>query len=84
MSVDYVQIPDTPGIAGFVAASDPTGNSQDTEELIAKDAAGAVLHTGVFVQRHGGGKLRLCLGNGQAAASIFEVDANGRVVVLEV
>lgn len=81
--LDYVLNPDTPGLTGYVAAADPTGNNQPTVELVGKNAQGEVVHSGGFIQRHGGGGLRIVRGTpGANAASVFEIASDGKIAVV--
>jgi hypothetical protein len=78
----YAQIPDTPG-TDLIQAADPTGNNQDTQQVVLRDEAGVADDSGVYVGVHGGptGLRRILLAS--RPASGWERDANGRVVVVE-
>jgi hypothetical protein len=80
MSPVYAQVPDVPG-TDLVQTADPTGNGEDTQSVVLRDAAGVADDSGVYVGQHGGGGRRILLASRPAAG--WERDANGRVVVVE-
>jgi hypothetical protein len=82
MPLLYVEDPDSPGLA-LVDAADPTGNGNDTVQIVFKDDRGDYVSSGLFIQRHAGGKLRALHGNADSAAEDnFEMTA-GRVSIVE-
>jgi hypothetical protein len=81
--IDYAPVPDVLGFVEFRDADDPTGNGQPTEEAIFKDANGAEVRSGLFLQRYAGQpKIRVVRGNpGAGAADVLVLDPDGRVSV---
>lgn len=63
--------------------ADPTGNGQDTAEVLYKKTDGSVAHLGIYVQIHGGQIMRALHGNQSGCEGSAELDANGRVQLNE-
>jgi hypothetical protein len=68
----------------FIAGDDPTGNGQESLEVVYRPAGSdTVVHSNVFIQRHAGDKLRFVRANAPGGAeAIFEIDGNGKVEIV--
>lgn len=61
-------------------ATDPTGGGHPCGQLVARKADGTIARSALYIFEHNTAGLKAFTGNG-SDASVFEVDANGRIVV---
>ena len=70
-----------PAGASFQSWDDPTGNGQESSQLVFRNPDGSLSHSNIFLVRHGGQKLKLVRANAPADAdAAFEV-VDGKVVI---